>query len=359
MNLPWNPAYDWPAIQSRQKYLKILFDTAGIPFHLAHGGAKTQILSTVEGLRDLGAAVEFARWWDPAQKGDLIHTFGTPTRAYLSFARKKGVPVVNTTLFTGACNRPDWRLSLQGACISALLQAPGIPPLGMIRSQFKWDSYQACTRNIVGLEAEAEVLARCYGVSRRQIRVVPLGLADPFLNAGPGTRDSDHLITTGTITERKRSLELARLAHDAAVPICFVGKPYDPNETYWKEFERLIDGTVVKHVSHTESVEEMIRLLQTSRGFVLYSDRENWCLSAHEAVACGLPLLLPDQRWSRERFGKEARYFHAIKTQRNRAILKRFYDECGSLSSPSIQQHSWREIAAMLITVYEELLSSR
>ena len=53
----------------------------------------------------------------------------------------------------------------------------------------------------------------------------------------------------------------------------------------------------------------MVALLQASRGFVLMSQFENWCLSAHEAVACGLPVLVPDQNWSRERFGNAARYF--------------------------------------------------
>jgi glycosyltransferase involved in cell wall biosynthesis len=336
--------------------LKILFDTAGIPFHLAHGGAKTQILSTVDGLREIGVEVEFARWWDPGQTGDLIHTFGTPNRTYLAFARKKGTPVVNTTLFTGACNRPDWRLSLQGACISALMRAPGIPPLGMVRSQFKWDSYKACARNIVGLEAEVEVLARCYGVDRRQIRVVPLGLAGPFLNAGPGTREADHLINTGTITERKGQLELARLAQDTGVPVCFVGKPYDRDDAYWKQFEAMIDGKTVKHVSHTESVEEMIRLLQASRGFVLYSDRENWCLSAHEAAACGLPLLLPDQRWSRERFGASASYFSPGNLRQNKEALRHFHEAAPSMEAPPIRHHSWKEVADSLLGIYGELL---
>jgi glycosyltransferase involved in cell wall biosynthesis len=47
----------------------------------------------------------------------------------------------------------------------------------------------------------------------------------------------------------------------------------------------------------------MIGLLQRARGFVLNSRFENWSLAAHEAAACGLPLLLPDLPWSREQFG--------------------------------------------------------
>ena len=339
--------------------MKILFDTTGMPFFLAHGGARTQIMNTAQALLELGIEVEFARWWDQDQTADLIHIFSIPDQGYIDFAHNKNLPIVNTTLFTGACNRPNWRLSFQGKIISAILAAPNIPPLGAIRSQFCWNTFAACDRNIVGLAAEVDVLTRAYGVDHTQIRMIPLGLSDPFLRAGPGDRSADHLITTGTITARKGCVALARLAKDTGVPICFVGKPYDPTESYWKQFQSLVDDKLVKHVSHTESVEEMIRLLQTSRGFVLNSDYENWCLSAHEAAACGLPLLLPDQRWSRERFGEAASYFSQDNIRQNRGALKTFYDSAPSLQAPPIKHHSWREVAEMHVAVYEELLGNR
>jgi glycosyltransferase involved in cell wall biosynthesis len=303
--------------------------------------------------------VEFARWWDQQQSADLIHIFSTPDRGYIDFAHNKSIPVVNTTLFTGACNRSNWRLSLQGKLISAIMAAPNIPPLGMIRSQFFWNTFAACDRNIVGLGAEVEVLTRAYGVNRAQIRKIPLGLSKPFLQAGHGDRSSDHLITTGTITARKGCLELARLAKDTGVPICFVGKPYDPKESYWKQFESLVDDKLVKHISHTESVEEMIRLLQTSRGFVLYSQHENWCLSAHEAAACGLPLLLPDQRWSRERFDDTISYLTLGDTYQNRKALREFHDAAPVLTAPNIRHHSWTEVAEIHVEVYRELLNKQ
>jgi glycosyltransferase involved in cell wall biosynthesis len=339
--------------------MKVIFDTTATPSFLAHGGATTQILSTMDALRSIGVEVEFARWWDSAQTGDLIHVFSTPKRAYLDFAREKGIPVVNTTLFTDACNRANWRLSLQGGLISTIQAAPKIPPLGMIRSQFPWSNYAACNLNIVGLDAEVEVLTRCYGVPRKQIHLVPLGLHERFLATSPHVQTKAHLITTGTITERKRSVELARLAKETSVPICFVGKPYDFKSHYWHQFEKLIDGEIVKHVSHTESIEEMIRLLQESRGFVLYSDYENWCLSAHEAAACGLPLLLPDQRWSRERFGDSASYLRLGDLKQNRSALHAFHSSAPSLESPKMHHHSWHEVAELHVIAYEELLRKK
>lgn len=337
--------------------MKVLLDFFGPPFFLAHGGAQTQVLETAKGLRELGVEVEYARWWDDKQTADLIHSFGVPNLTYIEFARSKRIPVVNTTLFTATCNRPSWQLALQGTMISAMLKAPGFPPWGAIRSQLIWEAFKNCSLNIVGLEAEVRVLEKVYGVPSQKTAIVPLGLASSFLEAGHGSRNQKYLITTGTITERKRSLELAKMAHAAQVPICFVGKPYDPNGRYWHEFQALVDGSLVTHIPHTESVAEMVSLLQGSKGYVLYSDYENWCLSAHEAIACGLPILIPDQPWSRELFGSTGCYFPNRNADENATILKQFYKDCDSMTSPPIDLYSWQDVAAKLIPLYEKVLN--
>ena len=337
--------------------MKVLIDCFGTPFFLAHGGAHTQVVSTADGLRECGVEVEYSRWWDGKQSADLIHSFGVPNRTYIEFATAKGIPVVNTTLFTATCNRSPLQLSLQGAMVSALLGIPSFPPWGAIRSQLMWSCFKACDLSIVGLEAEADVLKKVYGVPRSKIRVIPLGLQNTFLEAGHGARDNDELITTGTITERKRSIELARMAISAKVPIRFVGKPYDVNSQYWRDFSTLIDGQYVRYTSHTESVGEMIELLQHSRGYVLASDYENWCLSAHEAIACGLPILVPDQRWSRELFGNQAQYWLPGDSKHGAQSLKRFYDACPSLPVPNTHLHSWVDVGEMLLDCYRDVLN--
>lgn len=339
--------------------MKILFDSFSIPFYLAHGGAQTQVMQTVSGLQQNGVEVAMACWWDDKQGADIIHSFGVPNQTYIDFARSKGIRVVNTTLFTATCNRTLSQLKWQGRIIAGLLKIPPIQPWGAMRSQLTWEAFNACDMNIVGLEAEARVLEIVYGVPRDKIGIVPLGLPQKFLQAGSGKRNNNYLITTGTITERKRSLELARMAHIAKVPICFVGKPYDEKSNYWKDFQKLVDGTMVSHIAHTECVEEMIDLLQGARGYVLFSDYENWCLSAHEAIACGLPILVPDQPWSRELFGNEANYLLRGNHPENIIRLKRFFDAGPDLNPPNVRLYSWNEIGKMLTAKYELILNAR
>jgi glycosyltransferase involved in cell wall biosynthesis len=332
--------------------MKVLF-VHPLPFALAHGGFQTQIEQTKAALEQRGVEVEYVRWWDDRQTGDLIHHFTAPPPAYLEMAREKGIPSVVTHLFTSTCNRPALQLKIQGAVTRLLLKLPR-----GIGTQSHWKSFLQADKMIVGLEAERRVLQTVFGLPPRRIAIVPLGLHRDFLEAGKGSRSEPHLITTGTITDRKRSIELARMARQAEVPVLFVGKPYNANDAYGKEFAGLVDNRFVLHHDHVSDRTEMIRLLKSSRGFVICSRFENWCLSAHEAAACGLPLLVPDQPWSRECFGPEATYLEPSGSAGNAARLRAFYEKCPDLPAPAIKFHSWDDVAKILEDCYRSLLKT-
>jgi len=335
--------------------MKILIDQQ-LPFLFAHGGANTQVEQTKLALERAGVEVEYLRWWDGEQRGDLVHFFGTAGLGYLQQARVMHLPVIINQLFTLTCNRPLSRLKWQGRLVNAILSVP----FGeSIKQQLTWRSYQKCDHNVVGLEAERRMLEVVYRVSPERITVVPIGLSERFMQAGPGRRAEPHLICTGTVTQRKNFVELAQMARAAQTPILFVGKPYHPNDPYGLRFKNLVDNRWVKHHPHVNSELEMVQLLQSARGFVFMSNYENWCLSAHEAAACGLPLLVQDQNWSRERLGDQARYFPTIgMTPENIARLKQFYHDAPSLPSPRIKIYSWNEVARQLKAVYEKILAA-
>lgn len=333
--------------------MKILIN-CNLPFALAHGGMQTQVEQTRAALQSIGLEVEPLRWWEDSQKGDLIHNFGVTPLEHIQFARTKGIPVVMTNLFTSTCNRNDSRLRAQGWLVRTILKQPlG----GGIKDQLAWRSFSACAHNVVGLEAERRVLELVYAVPAEQISVVPLGLPDIFLKAPPGHRSGDYLVAVGTITERKNCIPLAQLGHQTQVPMLFVGKPYSEKDSYWLEFRKLVDDKWVRHQSHVANPAAMIELLQQARGAVVMSQHENWCLVAHEAAACGLPVLLPAQKWSYERFGAQAHYFTG-NLNRDAMVLREFYERCPSLPVPHIRLYSWTEVATNLKTIYERVLST-
>lgn len=321
---------------------------------LAHGGAQIQINQTMAALTRLGVETDYLRWWDEAQTGDVLHHFGGLPVYLSNLARAKGWKVVNTVLFGEACNRSAGERLLRAFAMRTVMAAP-LP--GHLKSLLPGSTYREPDRIVVGLEAERQLLQQVYGLASHSVAVVPLGLTEAYLNVPPASRTADRLICSGTIAPVKHSLELARLALQAQVPILFVGKPFAPASRYWQEFQRLVDGRLVKHHAHISSVEEMIAQYRQARAFVLMSRFENWCLAAHEAAACGLPALLPDLPWARERFGDQARYFP--KRSRGAAsTLRTFYDESPSLPAPKIRLYNWTEVAEILRELYSRLLNS-
>jgi glycosyltransferase involved in cell wall biosynthesis len=335
--------------------MKIIFDHQ-LPFMLAHGGTQIQIERTRAALENIGVEASYMEWWNEKQTADVLHQVGWVHPEVIKFARNKSWKVVITTLLTEQCNQSKWQWFVRKISIQALFAAP-LP--GRWNLQLSWQPYRLCDQVIVGLDAERQVLEKVYGVERRRISVIPLGLSETFLNAPPASRTENYLICTGTIGPLKNSLQLARLALKAQTPMLFLGKPFDYSSDYWAQFESLIDGRFVQHQTHVGNEAEMVEWLRKARGYVLMSRFENWSLAAHEAAACGLPLLLPDQRWARERFGDSARYWPKSGQSRAAEVLREFYDSAPQLGATGIKLHSWREVAEMLRETYSRVLSAR
>jgi glycosyltransferase involved in cell wall biosynthesis len=332
--------------------LKILFNCT-VPFLFVHGGQQIQIEQTMGALEKSGVGVEPLRWWDENQRGDILHNFGPMDPALLRLAHAHGWRVVITMLFTALCNRTPNELLIRQLIVRPLLAAP-LPR--SLKDLLPWRGFRMCDRMIVGIEAERKVVERVYGIKKERISLVPLGLAEAYLKAGPATRSENHLVCSGTIGPAKNCIELAKLAIAAQTPLLFVGKPFDFNSDYWREFASLIDGKIINHHPHVGGQAALIPLLQSARGYVLMSTYENWSLAAHEAAACGLPLLVPDKRWSRERFGDQVRFWPEGGFETKVRALRDFYDRCPKLGPPQIHLHSWTETAQALQAVYEDVL---
>ncbi len=329
--------------------MKVLIDHHE-PFALARGGFQIQIEETTRGLREIGLETEFLRWWDPAQSGDVLHFFGLPPLHTIERAKGKGMRVVVTHLLTNTCNRSKFQLSVQAAVSRSLL---ALPPARGFCAKMGWESLRQANAVIVGLEAEARVMRDVWGVKR--VHIVPLGLRKEFLNLpNPESRilpsSSPPLISVGTVCPRKGQCELAEAARAAGVPVLFAGSPLSESDPYWRRFLGMCDGETIQHIPHVDAVADLVSLYRSARGFIHLSDGENWCFAAHEAAACGLPLMLPDQPWARECFGGGARYWERSGS-RARQLLK-FYRDCGSLAAPVVKAATWPDVARRLAAIY-------
>jgi glycosyltransferase involved in cell wall biosynthesis len=244
-------------------------------------------------------------------------------------------------------------MKIQGLVTRGALALPGWTS---VKTQLQWQTFREADQVIVGLEAERRVLEVVYGVPATRITILPLGLDPIYLSLAKREKPGSHLISVGTVCEVKRSVDLAELARSAQVPILFVGNPYSYSGPYWKHFQSLIDNRFVFHRPHITDLASMKEVVSEARGFVLYSIYENWSLAAHEAAACGLPLLLPDTKWARECFTNQAVYLSSKGKQAHALELREFYECADRLPVPKISNYSWSEVAKRLLLVYEGIL---
>ena len=342
------------AICEKLTEVRVLFNNLN-PFMLSPGGAQVNMEQTMAELTKLGVDNAPLEWWNSRQTGDILHHFGHLPLWLARMARDHGWKVVVTLLLTQQCNRSKGSLLFRRILIRSALDGP-LPRF--LKEELPWYAYREYDKVVVGLEIERSIVEKSYGVRKECIVVVPSGTSDIFLKAGPGARVDNHLVSHGRIGPTKRSLELAKLARAANVPVLFIGRSQGTDPGYWRQFRELVDDKCVKHLDNVASEADLISLLQRARGYVLMSRFENWCLAAHEAAACGLPVLIPDQPWARERFGDEARYLPASNGTGAAAALRKFYEESPRLPPPKVQQYSWADVARQLKQVYQDLLST-
>jgi len=332
--------------------VKILIDHQ-LPFLLAHGGLQTQIERTKEVLEQAGLQVEYLRWWDDSQSGDIIHFFGRANPSHIDFAHAKGVKYVMSELLTGQGSRSPTQLKIQGTLERALRKF--VPATFL--ANFRWDAYHKADACIVLTEWETEVVRLLFSPNPKRLHVVPNGVEeDFFLRAGDIPRRGDELVCTATITERKRVLELAQAAVAAKVPVRILGNPYGQNDPYFHRFMALAETApaFVRYTGAVSNRSELAHIYQRARGFVLLSTMESLSLSALEAAASECPLLLSDLPWARCTFGDSATYCPISDTQPTAAVLRTFYDHAPELPKPP-PPCRWSDVATQLVQIYKSI----
>jgi len=331
--------------------MRVLFDHS-TPFCLAHGGFQIQIEQTARALRESGVDVDYLRWWDDAQTGDVIHYFGRPDEVYAGLAQQKGLKLVIADLLTELGSRSRPLRVLQKALTESARTV--LPPA--FTARMGWRAFAMADAMIALTEWEAALMAEMFRAPRDRIHVVPNGVEEVFLQSAPQTRER-WLVCTATITARKRVLELAEAAVTAQTPVWIIGQPYSKSDPYGQRFEAL----AARHrdwIRYEGAIHDRARLAEAyrrARGFVLLSTKESLSLSALEAAACGCPLLLTDLPWARTVFGEHANYCPVASATQTAAVLRRFYDQAPTSPVPP-KPLTWREVAGQIKAVYETVL---
>jgi glycosyltransferase involved in cell wall biosynthesis len=333
--------------------MKVLLD-CHVPFMLAHGGAQSQIEQTKSALEKIGIEVEFLRWWDDKQTGEVIHHFGRLPVHIIRSAHQKGIKVIIADLLGEAGARSPLRLKLEKL---ARRMARRTFPRNLL-STLSWESYQLADACIAVTSWEASLMQQLFGAPPAKIHVVPNGVEQEFLQSIPAER-GQWLVITATITECKRVVELVEAAVIAETPLWIIGKPYSEASAYVKRFYEVTKKHpgLLRYDGPVYDRAKLAKIYREARGFVLLSAYESLSLSALEAAACGCPLLLSDLPWARASFGEQASYCPVTEPSQTAPSLKTFYAQAPERPVPA-RPLSWLEVGEHLKKIYESLLST-
>lgn len=331
--------------------MKIAVD-CHVPFLLAHGGVQIQVEQTLAALQRQGIEAFPLPWWDDAGSPDIIHFFGRPNQAYANLVRQKKIRLVIADLLTSQGSRTSLQ-RLPFRLLSSLDRLAG----GRIRSRLGWTVYDRADCCVCLTSWEAFLIRTMYGASRARLEVVPNGVEGIFLAARGNFPRADHLVTTVTITQRKRVLELVEAAALARVKVRIIGKPYQDRDPYYLRFLESVKRSQpwVDYVGPLEDRAKLAREYNQAAGFVLLSAMESQSLSALEAAACGCPLLVSDLPWARTTFGSQASYCPITSATPTAGHLGAFYKNIAQ--APRFQNVlSWDQVCQRLADIYKSLL---
>lgn len=335
--------------------MKVLFFCIN-PFFLAHGGTQTLLESLMREIAALGVEVEPARWWDGSQTGDILHFMNRPTHTLVRTAQDKGFRCVMTENIDQTGSRKGWELWSRRMAFS-LDRMLG----GPVSRRLSLEVYQKLDALIYAVELERQVAHYLYGAPLDRSHVIPQGVDPEAIEdlARPGP-EGDYLISAATIIPRKNTVLLARAARIAKVPIVFLGKPFNDEDPYFREFKQLVDGQLVRYPGFV-SREEKHQLMRDARGFALLSQFESGCIAVHEAAAAGLPLLLSELPWATEvyREARGSRFSPLSSAEAVAPVLRGFYEQARRLPGQTFPVLSWREVAKRYVAIYERISGSK
>jgi glycosyltransferase involved in cell wall biosynthesis len=333
--------------------MKVLFDHPN-PFLLAHGGFQTQIEQTKKALEDIGVEVEWLRWWDDQQKGNLIHYFGKPDLSYVDFAHSKGYKIVTSLIISGTTAKTAVLLVLQKIISRSLIKLK----MRRICELMRWESLRRSDAIIFLTELEAETGKQLWMLDPQKTHIIPNGVREEFIVAGKQEKKEkgEHLLYVATIRDLKRNVEVALAAGRAEVPIKFLGAPYSKTDPYYIKFLEAIKAAApfAKYQGAAPTIKDLINEYQKARGVLLLSKMEGLSLAVLEAGAMGIPVLLSKRPWATREYGSEVTYANIDNIEREAQDIRSFWDKANQL--PNIKNVlSWADIAVRLKDVYTRL----
>ena len=325
--------------------MKIAFD-AGHPFNWADGGIRILCERVFHSLEQRGIDVQFVRWWDKEQKYDVLQAFYYPNNI-TRYSLAKGVKTVAYACLDGLTSRSPLMSRIGGLEIELYRR---FRPSVADRLGYRMSEIAAGF--VVPAQGEVAYLEKLFGVSPSKVHTILHGVDDIYRH-DRWVGNADYLVSVGAICARKNSLLLAKVANALKIPIIFIGRLHDTDTAYLSLFQKEINNKYVTLLSSVED-EEKIQYLTQSRALVTLSKGESGGISNLEAIALGVPVILPNYDWATLTYSDYASY---VEMGSFKTVLNSFAAALQQVKVPDgFYVPTWDEVASKYLEIYKGLV---
>ncbi len=328
------------------------------------GGGENQLVQTGRGLEALDVPVRlFSGWTDRIPQARALHLFGMSREGLelATIAKSQRVPVVVSPICWYE-PRALWALEPTARRKLAAMGGWSIRRAAPVWPSWRRTLLHLADRILPNSTAEADQLARLFGVDRARFTVTPNGVSPAFGWASPKVfheqiGDFDFVLFVGRIEPRKNPLGLIRAARSLGLPLVVVGDA----PSRFEEYERLCrreGGDRVVWIGGREHHDPLlISAYAAARVFALCSWFETPGLAALEAALAGAAVVVTPFGSTREYFGGQAIYARPNRPREINAALARAWREGPSsgLAAHIASNYLWDQVARTTAEVYEQV----
>lgn len=274
------------------------------------GGDSVQIARTALGLEALGHEIHIVLAGQPLPKDiDVLHGFnlGRPADLLPYFNSFKGPKLLSTIYvdysLADALRAPQLHRMLGSfgmewlkTIVRGLNKSDRFPSLSYIlRGQRRSMNMllKKCNAIITSSMSEFERIAILSSLEGKKLRdkhmVLPLGIADEFIEEAPHSDRRSGLLMVGRLEYLKNQLSIVEWATEKNWPLTVVGSPNTNQQEYYKACKRAA-GPTVTFMPYT-ATEGIITLMDSHQCLIIPSLFESYSLVGWEAASRGMNVI--------------------------------------------------------------------
>ena len=276
-----------------------------VPFQahcFAFGGFELQMLNALQAAGSVGVNIERFDAWSRSNDFDVLHFWGMGVQHLnnIDWTKRSGKKVVLSVLTPYATSRfllRGWvsRIVSQGKILQQMLSL--VDAITVVNT------------------GQKEYLLRVYNYPEECVFVVPNIVEDIFYDTAPtdnglGEKFSKgaYVVCSGNLCTRKNQLMLVKACIAGDIPLVLVGGILTGEESYGQQVIELISGKDnIKWLDHLRAGSpELSSIIKNAGVFALVSHYEQQPISALEAVAAGVQVVMSDRPFSHQLFYENA-----------------------------------------------------